>query len=557
MENPNEVAPIPQPRQQYKKWYQHKGFITILVLAVIAAVAVWVYFILNPTQTYVSSMPCNGTYCPFVRQTNKPASQQPTSTPDSSDISSWKTYTNTEYGFSFQYPNTWTDTGRSVDIEEYFTKSPEIEVLDINAVNATGTLTEFADNDIAQNNCPGDQIIQTTNTGVLYVENCSATSESYLYIFRNSQNQAIQLSYQDDFDENASVATKIATLKQIISSLKLSSVTPQVVGPPTIKEILVKAGVDVSPQQDSTFTFLVAQGHYLLWTYENDTVIYDGKIVYVGTTTPQNFGTVDSVGLSANGLHYAYAVKTNQINPGWDSAYATHDDDLYLDGQKIISNQNIESIAISDDGQHYMFASTIDTSGSTTSTTTTIYKDGQSVYQAQGIDGINLSSDGSSYSTTIYTTGDTEQLVVNGQLVPNGLNGFSEGAASNLVFSPNNQHYAYSTPTAIFVDGQAKYQLKDGNLGGCLQVTDEGHYALCDYARSGFVIDGKLYPNPNVGGGGVSININSDATHYLIFDSQKWSLDGKTVTFKTIDPQWQEDAVDVVGNTFYVYSLVQ
>lgn len=53
MENSNEILPTPQPNQlpeQPKNWYQHKGLIAIFVLAVIAAVAIWVYFILNQPQ---------------------------------------------------------------------------------------------------------------------------------------------------------------------------------------------------------------------------------------------------------------------------------------------------------------------------------------------------------------------------------------------------------------------------------------------------------------------------------------------------------------------------
>jgi hypothetical protein len=216
------------------------------------------------------------------------------------------------------------------------------------------------------------------------------------------------------------------------------------------------------------------------------------------------------------------------------------------------SNQNIQSLAISDDGQHYMFFSNIYNGN------TTIYKDGQSVYHTKGEGGaLNMSSDGNSYLATISPTETTEESIANGQVVPNGPNGYLFGVDSDLVYSPDGQHYAYSTPNAITVDGRVKYQIKDGNPGGCLQITDSGHYALCDYERSAFVIDGALYPNPHVGGGGVSININSDATHYLTFDTQKWSLDGETVTFKTINPQWQKYSVNVVGNTFYVYSLIQ
>ncbi len=52
MDNTNE-SQIPQQAPMppaIKKWHQHKGIISIIVLAVIAAVLVWVYFILNQPQ---------------------------------------------------------------------------------------------------------------------------------------------------------------------------------------------------------------------------------------------------------------------------------------------------------------------------------------------------------------------------------------------------------------------------------------------------------------------------------------------------------------------------
>ncbi len=53
MENSNEVLPPSQSQQQPqqpKKWYNHKGIIVICILAVVAAVSVWIYFIYNQPQ---------------------------------------------------------------------------------------------------------------------------------------------------------------------------------------------------------------------------------------------------------------------------------------------------------------------------------------------------------------------------------------------------------------------------------------------------------------------------------------------------------------------------
>lgn len=324
------------------------------------------------------------------------------------------------------------------------------------------------------------------------------------------------------------------------------SVPPRIVQQAVVKEIKVKAGVDVSPQQDSTFDFRTANGHYLLWTFDNNTLIYDGQKIYQGKN-------LDSIGLSKNGLHYGYSLVTNSEQ--LKTVYDTANDDLYIDGQKIISAQNIQSINISDDGKHYMFASKINSGPYIANAKVSIFKDGESLYEAPGISMIvSMNRDGSSYSAIFSPTGATYELVINGQVAKDNL----DGNYSDFVFSPNNKHYAYQTAQAIIVDGQTKFQKSDaGSQQGCLQITDEGHYAFCDYESSSFVIDGKSYPSPLVGGGGVSININSDATHYLIFNSKNWILDGKNITFKTINPQWQEYGAEIVDDTVYIYSLVR
>jgi hypothetical protein len=100
----NSLPPTSQDLPQTKKWYQHKGLISIAVLAVIAGVAVWAYFALNQTQN-LSSVKVN--HKPTVTATNQGSTTTPslsTATSSPIDTGNWQTYSNNQYGFSFKYP---------------------------------------------------------------------------------------------------------------------------------------------------------------------------------------------------------------------------------------------------------------------------------------------------------------------------------------------------------------------------------------------------------------------------------------------------------------------
>lgn len=138
-----------------------------------------------------------------------------------------KTYSNQTYGFSFQYPSTWTDAARSLDIGDYFTAPPQVEVLDVSLSSDSGTFQSMATKELQKNNCPGntdnpgDHVINITASGALFAEYCSASTESYIYLFKNTKGQVIELSYQDDFDENSTEPQKLTKLNNIISSIKV------------------------------------------------------------------------------------------------------------------------------------------------------------------------------------------------------------------------------------------------------------------------------------------------------------------------------------------------
>lgn len=162
-----------------------------------------------------------------------PALPTPVSSPTSSPTGTaepvpgeWKTYRNTKCAFQFDYPATWTDAGRDLGIQDYFTSSSETSVLDVELVNPAGSLAQTAAKDIQRHDClaedgvPLDHILETEERGVLYVLYCSATTEDYLYLFTNSFGNVLRLTYHDDFDESWSLERKLHTFDQIIASLK-------------------------------------------------------------------------------------------------------------------------------------------------------------------------------------------------------------------------------------------------------------------------------------------------------------------------------------------------
>ena len=54
---------------------------------------------------------------------------------DSSEIDddeNWNLYQNEEYGFKFNYPSDWKDSNRDIENQNYYTKSPNISIINLN-----------------------------------------------------------------------------------------------------------------------------------------------------------------------------------------------------------------------------------------------------------------------------------------------------------------------------------------------------------------------------------------------------------------------------------------
>lgn len=90
-----------------------KGFVNIILVAVIVVlVGVAGYFVFVKKSELITQQPT-----PTPTQTNIYTSPTPTSADETAD---WKTYTNTQYGFSFKYPE-----GAKVDCQTNNERSPE------------------------------------------------------------------------------------------------------------------------------------------------------------------------------------------------------------------------------------------------------------------------------------------------------------------------------------------------------------------------------------------------------------------------------------------------
>lgn len=101
MENQSNTPPSPDQQVQppIKKWYQHKGLLAVIALAVIAAVAIIIYFQRKDNCVYPNCTPAWET--PF------PKDWPPQNATSSISNSDWQTYINTQYGFEFKYPSDW------------------------------------------------------------------------------------------------------------------------------------------------------------------------------------------------------------------------------------------------------------------------------------------------------------------------------------------------------------------------------------------------------------------------------------------------------------------
>lgn len=107
---PEPSAELPKPKSKIKLWI-------VLIIVVLIAVGYFGWTYLGKSKTETITTPATTTTTPAIA---------PVSTAD------WKTYTNTNYGFSLKYPSTYNVKEESKNI---IFKSPEQKNIALNALN--------------------------------------------------------------------------------------------------------------------------------------------------------------------------------------------------------------------------------------------------------------------------------------------------------------------------------------------------------------------------------------------------------------------------------------
>jgi hypothetical protein len=305
---------------------------------------------------------------------------------------------------------------------------------------------------------------------------------------------------------------------------------------PAFQVITIPAGIDLSqPSQVPLYFLDTGGGHYLLYVYETEKLIYDGRELYSGPLAGVYGGW--SAGLSHNGLHYAY-VLPNTEDPDFT--------DLYVDGAKVASGQFISQPSVTDDGAHFFYTTCLSFSGFADSC---LFKDGTDIFLAEnGILEYWVNGDGTTYYALLR---DPQSLVRNGEVIYQGTE------LAHKAFSPNGAHYAYvSTDDAsmqhLIVDG---IEVRASSALNVQQVTDLGSYCAWDSASQLVFINGVEFPVQ--GNSRIECYINDDASHSLIHDEGTWLLDGHPVQFPELNIAEMIAGVEMKGEPWVVYRVVK
>jgi len=304
---------------------------------------------------------------------------------------------------------------------------------------------------------------------------------------------------------------------------------------PSFQVITIPTGIDpTAPSQVPMYFLDTGGGHYLLYVYETQKLVYDGRELYSGQLADVYGGS--SAALSHNGLHYAYVI------PGTDGLDFN---DLYVDGTKVETAQHLLQPALTDDA-HYFYTACSSATGFSGSC---LFKDGTDIFLAEhGILEYWVNVDGTTYYALLR---DPQSLVRNGEVIYEGTE------LAHKSFSPNGVHYAYVSHDEngmqhLIVDGDV---VRSSTALFVNQVTDLGSYCAWDSANQLVFINGVEFPVQ--GDSQIKCYINDDASHSLIHDVGTWLLDGNPVQFPELSPADEIENVEMKGDTWYVYRLVE
>jgi hypothetical protein len=312
---------------------------------------------------------------------------------------------------------------------------------------------------------------------------------------------------------------------------------------PALQVVMIPTGiVTTQPSQVPLYFLDTGGGHYLLYVYETEKLVYDGRELHSGPLAGVYGGW--SAALSHNGLHYAY-VLPNAEDPDFS--------DLYVDGAKTASGKFFSQPGVPDDGTHHFHTACLSSSGFADSC---LFKDGNELLlHEDGILGYSINTDGSSYYAWLRNFDEDGNFVES--LVKDGAEIYKGRALSQKLFSPNGAHYAYlsSDDTGmqnLVVDGAVVHSSSALFVG---QVTDLGAYCAWDPANQLVLINGVEIPVQ--GNSRIKCYINDDASHFLIQDEGNWLLDGHPVQLPELNPADTVENVEMKGDVWVVYRVVK
>lgn len=191
----------------------------IILLATLAVCASAVYYVVQPNQDFGPIV--------FHHQVKSNKSQSSTSTDVStSDLKDWKIYTNSQYGFSLQYPESWTvsTTIDSLVLHQIAEEErPDISIefskktLDQLTVDVKNNVDDFLKDSIVEseinfNEVKAKEIEHGTAIGGENIKNI-------LFIYNG---QSIWIRYASDWDPDNKI---ISTFKFILTSTTASADT--------------------------------------------------------------------------------------------------------------------------------------------------------------------------------------------------------------------------------------------------------------------------------------------------------------------------------------------
>jgi hypothetical protein len=298
---------------------------------------------------------------------------------------------------------------------------------------------------------------------------------------------------------------------------------------------------------------IVANGHYLYvpdWANSTNSIVYDGKVVFSGVLD----GSIRKykgegepyIAISDNGQHYMY------VTIGGDYDF------LYIDGKKIteqpILSGGITFPQITDNGQDYFYTNNLENN---------LFKDGNVVYSAPSgysIDSYLISNDGSSYIVNMTEPVVGSSWKLNSESVQNGEKTFCKNSDSVPLMSQNGQHIACVLGQGMYyLDGHvvttsiSVFPDENQNLALNEEVTNDGY--LLVYGSDSYVLfnmNGFVREASSSG----AVMVNDDISRVLVYGLDPTYT--RPVTFLNnteINTPAGYSTIDYsfTGNTLYIY----